>query len=152
MVFVLPGPLLTYLEFIGCRWGEIRAIGLDISKTFNEVWHAELLHKLTDYGVVDPILSILESFLQECSLKDVLDGQSSPLHDQCGSSSGISFGSILFLVFINDLPNEVLSRIGIYADNTTLYSILGMSGLFAQVESAGELELDLQSIVEWGDK
>ena len=33
----------------------------------------------------------------------------------------------LFLVFINDLPDEVLSRIGIYADDTTLYSSLGKS-------------------------
>ena len=40
----------------------------------------------------------------------------------------------------------------IYADDTTLYSSLGKSGLFATVESAGELELDLHSIVEWGDR
>ena len=55
-------------------------------------------------------------------------------------------GPTLFLVFINDLPDEVLSRIGICADDTTLYSSLG------KVESAGELEFDLRSIVEWGDR
>ena len=47
-----------------------------------KVWHARLLNKLKAYGVVGPILRILESFLQECLLKVVLDGQ----------SSGISFG------------------------------------------------------------
>ena len=89
---------------------------------------------------------LLASFLQESSLKVVLDGQSPPLY------------ITLFLVFINDLPGEVLSRIGIYADDITLYSSLGKSEFFEgkseffeNVESAGELELDLRSIVEWGD-
>ena len=45
--------------------GETRAIALDISKTFDKVWHAGLLHKLKAYGVVGPILNILKSFLQE---------------------------------------------------------------------------------------
>ena len=58
----------------------------------------------------------------------------------------------LYLIFINDLPNEVLSRIGISADDTSLYSSLGKSVFFEKVESAGELELDLHSIVEWGGR
>ena len=66
----------------GCRWrdagGEMSAIVLDISKAFDKVWHVGWLHKLKAYDVVGQILSILESFLQERSLKVVLDGQSSP--------------------------------------------------------------------------
>ena len=59
----------------------------------------------------------------------------------------------IFLVFITDLPDEVLSRIGIYADDTTLYSNLGKSVFFSEkVKSVGELELDLRSIMEWGDR
>ena len=46
----------------------------------------------------------------------------------------------------------MLSRIGIYADDTTLYSSLGKSGIFEKVESAGELERDLSDIVEWGNR
>ena len=41
--------------------GETRAIALDISKAFDKVWHAGLLHKLKSYGVVGPILGILVS-------------------------------------------------------------------------------------------
>ena len=59
--------------------GETRAIALDISKAFDKVWHAGLLHKLKGYGVVGRILRIFESFLQERSLKVVLEGHSSPL-------------------------------------------------------------------------
>ena len=67
-------------------------------------------------------------------------------------NAGVPQGSVLwptlFLVFIDDLPDEVISRIGIYADDTTLYSSL----FFAKVGLAGELKLDFGSIVEWGDR
>ena len=133
--------------------GETRAIALDISKAFDKVWHAGLLHKLKSYGVVGPILGILESFMIERSLKVVLDGQSSPLFCiNAGVPQGSVLGPTLFLVFINDLPDGMLSRIGIYADDTTLYSSLGKSGIFEKVESAGELERDLSDIVEWGNR
>ena len=93
-----------------------------ISKAFDKVWHAGLLHKLKAYGVAGSILSILESFLKDRSLKVVLDGQSSPLYNiNAGVPQGSVLGPTLFLVFINDLPDEVLSRIGIYADDTTLF-------------------------------
>ena len=101
--------------------GETNAIALDITNAFDKVWHTGLLHKLKSYGVVGPILRILESFLQERSLKVVLDGQTSPI-----TNAGVPQGS----VFINDLPDEVPSRIGIYADDTTLYSSLGKSVFF----------------------
>ena len=108
--------------------GERSALTLDITMAFDKVWHSGLPHKLKAYGVVGPILSILESFLQERSLKIVLDGQSSPFYI---TNAGVPWGSVLdptlFLVFINDLPDEVLSRIGIYADDTTLYSSLSKS-------------------------
>ena len=83
--------------------------------------------------------------MQELSLKVVLDGQSSPLVSPM--LEFLSFGVTLVPVFINDLP-DVVSRIGIDADDTTLSSSLGKSVL----KSAGEFELDLRSIVEWGDE
>ena len=95
---------------------------LDISKAFDKVWHARFLHKLKAYGVVGPILCILDSFLQERSLKVVLDGQTTSLYiSNAGVPHGSVLGLTLFLVFMNDLPDEVLSRIGIYADDSILF-------------------------------
>ena len=111
--------------------GETRDIVLDNSKAFDKVWDARLLHKLKAYDIVGQIPSILESFLQERSLKVVLDGQSSPLSiTNAGVPQGSVLGPTLFLVYINDLPGEVLSRIGIHADDTTRYSSLGKSVFF----------------------
>ena len=58
--------------------GETRdIIALDNSKAFDKVWHAGLLHKLKAYRIGGCILSIVVSFLQDRSMKVVLDGQSS---------------------------------------------------------------------------
>ena len=69
-----------------------RGIALDISKAFDKVRHAGLLHKLNAYGVWGSILSIIESFLQDPVIKVVLDGQSSTPHDING---GVPRGSVL---------------------------------------------------------
>ena len=45
--------------------GEDRAIALDISKAFDKVWHAYLLHKLKAYGVSGFVLVIIKSFLSD---------------------------------------------------------------------------------------
>ena len=131
-VFWCTADILTFLSDLIYNLldadGEIRAIA---SKAFDKVWHAGFLHKLKAYCVVDPILSILESFSQERSLKVVLDAQSSPLYNTNGGvPQGSVLGPTLFLVFINNLLDEVLSRIEIDADDTTLYSSLGKSGVF----------------------
>ena len=62
-------------------------------------------------------------------------------------------GPTLFLLYINDLPDDVICNIAIYADDTTLYSKSNQaSDLWQQLELASELESDLRDTVDWGRK
>ena len=57
------------------------------------------------------------------------------------------------LIYINDLPDDVICDIAIYADDTTLYSKCDQaSDLWQQLELASELESDLQDTVDWGKR
>ena len=73
------------------------------------------------------------------------------------ANGGVPQDSILgptpFLLYINDLPDDVICNIAIYADYTTLYSKCDQtSDLWQQLELASELESDLQDFVDWGRK
>ena len=136
------------------RPGTTRAVALDISKAFDRVWHVGLLHKLKSYGISGQILGLISSFLSNRRLRVVLDGKPS---QECPVNAGVPQGSILgptlFLLYINDLPDNVICNIGIYADDTTRYSKCDQaSDLWQQLELASELESDLRDPMDWGRK
>ena len=63
---------------------------------------------------------------------------------------GSTLGPTVFLLYINHLPDDVISNIAIYADDTTLYSKCHQaSDLWQQLELASELECDLRDTVDW---
>ena len=99
-----------------------RAVALHISKTFDRVWHAGLLHKFKGYGISGQVFG-LSFFLNNRWLQVVLDGKSS---QEYPGNAGVPQGSILdstfFLICINGIPGDDICNIGIYADDTILYS------------------------------
>ena len=127
------------------RSGATRAVALDISKAFDRVWHVSLLHKLKSYGISGQISGLISSFISNRWLLVVLDGKSSQEYPvNAGIPKGSTLGPILFLLYINDLPDDVMCNIAIYADDTALYSKCNQaSDLWQQLELASELESDL---------
>ena len=105
------------------RSGATRAVTLDISKAFDRLWHAGLPHKFKSYGISGQIFDLISSFVSNRRLQVVLDGKSS---QEYPANAGVPQASILcptlFLRYINDLPDNVICKIAISADDTTLYS------------------------------
>ena len=136
------------------RSGATRAVALDISKAFDRVWHAGLLHKHKSYGISGQIFGLISSFLSNRQLWVVLDGKSSQEYPvNAGIPHGSILGPTLFLLYISDHPDDVICNIAIYAYDTTVYSKCDQaSDLWQQLELASELESDLGDTVDWGRK
>ena len=71
--------------------GATHAVALDISKAFERVWHAGLLHKLKSYGILGQIFGLISSFFSNRRLEVVLDGKSS---QEYPVNAGVPQGSI----------------------------------------------------------
>ena len=81
------------------RSGATRAVALDISKAFDRVWHAGLLHKIRSYGISGQIFDLISSFLSNRRLQVVLDEKSSQEYPvNAGVCRGSILGPTLFLL------------------------------------------------------
>ena len=90
------------------------------TRAFDRVWHYGLLNKLKSYGISAEIFALISSFLSNRQLQVVLDGKSSQEYPvNLGVPQGCILGPTLFPPYINDFPDDVISDIAIYADDTT---------------------------------
>ena len=91
---------------------EVRGVFLDISKAFDRVWHKGLLHKLKCMGINENFKKLVESFLSNRYQRVVLNGQASSWDDvKAGVPQGSILGPLFFLIYINDLSENLKSAV-----------------------------------------
>ena len=104
---------------------DTRAVFLDISKAFDKVWHDGLLFKLKSYGISSCLFSVLEDFLdnhQQCVVLNEKNSNWSPV--TAGVPQGSVLGPLFFLRYINDLVDNVSSEAKLFADETSLFTVV----------------------------
>ena len=125
---------------------EVRGVFLDISKAFDKVWHDGIIYKLTQNGISGNLLNLLEDFLKERKQRIVLNGQVSTWKNiNAGVPQGSILGPLLFLVYINDLTEGLTTNVKLFADDTSLFSVVHDT----QTSAANDLNKDLEIINNW---
>ena len=123
---------------------QIDLILLDFSKAFDKVNHLKLLYKLHQHGIQDTTLQWVKSFLIGRRQSVLVNGDTS---DEVPVTSGVPQGSVLgpllFLLYINDLPENIVSQVRLFADDTAVYLTVNSS---TQQQT---LQEDLNRLQKW---
>ena len=124
---------------------KVRSAFLDTSNAFDKVWHKGLIFKLSQNCISGYLLDILSEFLSDRKQRVFLNGEKSTWENV---NTGVSQVSILipllFLIYINDLSGDLLSKTKLFADDTSLVNVVHDINT-----SANELNNDLKKVSNW---
>jgi hypothetical protein len=119
----------------------------DFAKAFDRVPHKRLIEKLKAYGIKGNLLVWIENFLSNRNQCVTINNVSSDtIEVTSGIPQGSVLGPILFIIFINDLPDVLNSYVKIFADDTKIFNVI------QSVESYNILQEDIRKIIDWTDK
>ena len=149
--FIQGRSCVTQLLKIMDTWTEILDEGYDVDvayldyrKAFDSVPYERLLIRFEGYGVKNPILGWIRNFLIGRSQRVVINSAKS---EWAPVTSGIPQGSVLrrvlFIFYVNDLPDIIHSSIQMFADDTIVFNKITCSC------DCEELQRDIDSLVEW---
>ena len=117
--------LLSYLDKcidIIVSGGVVDTIYFDFAKTFDSVPHERLLGKLKSYGINGNFLEWIKAFLSNRrQIVNVNGIKSDPAAVLSGIHQGSVLGPILFVIYINDLPEVVKCGTYLFADDTKTF-------------------------------
>ena len=142
--------MLCFLEEI-TKWidmgSPVDIIYLDFQKAFDKVPHQRLLLKLKAHGIGDSITDWIEQWLTDRRQRVVVDGEVSNWKSVLsGVPQGSVLGPILFLIYINDLDDNITSNVLKFADDTKLFRKVNTDG------DKQHLQNDLDRLVKWSEK
>ena len=117
---------------------------MDFAKAFDKVLHHRLFQKLERYGITGPVNTWIETFLKDRKQRVASEG----IYSDWGPViSGVPRGSviapILFLIYINELHNNLKSTVGLFADDTIIYMTISNG------TDATALQQDLDKLAKW---
>ena len=139
--------LLEYLNDVESMVDEgdcIDAMYLDCHKAFDTVPHKHLIAKLKDAGVKGQVLTWITNFLVNRKQRVVIGGNhSSWVRVRSGVPQGSVLGPTLFLIYINDLLNNLNSKGKLFADDAKIY------GRVRSDQDREMLQEDLDKLNEW---
>ena len=137
--------LLYIVHHIRSNWGIgkiTQGLFLDLSSAFEKVWHNGLIAKLNQIGVSGLCLNTISTYLSGRKQVVVVDGvKSDVLSVEAGVPQGSRLGPLLFIIYVNDIIDDLESDILIFADDTTLLA----SGS-DPAETAAILNRDIEKI------
>ena len=113
---------------------DTRGVFLDKSKAFDKVWHERLIYKLKSMEVSDSLLKFIQRFLSNRFQRVLPNGQTSEwLPVKVGVPQGSILGPLFFLIYINDLSENIESTVKLFADDTSLFSVVHNNNTSAEV-------------------
>jgi hypothetical protein len=117
---------------------------LDFAKAFDKVSHAKLIQKLEAYGVNNILVKWIESFLTGRKQRVIIGDNNSDWEDVTSSvPQGSVLGPLLFIIFINDLPDRVKNECRLYADDSKLI------GVIEKDDDVVDIQKDIDSMQNW---
>ena len=122
------------------------AVYLDFQKAFDTVPHQRLIYKVESYGIGKSIVDWIRDFLTDRRQRVALNGHFSQWSDvTSGIPQGSVLGPLLFVIYINDLPEAVVNTVRIFADDTKLY------GPVTTDDERELMQKDLNNLSEWSN-
>ena len=126
--------------------GVVDSVYLDFSKAFDTVPHRRLIAKLKAYGIDGEILKWIQEFLQGRTQEVMVNGCRSKADNVIsGVPQGTVLGPILFVIYINDLLDNIKSNGLMFADDTKLFRLV------SSYDDADALQADISQLEQWAD-
>ena len=103
---------------------EVRGVFLDLSKAFDKVWHDGLIYKLKSLGISGGLLKLIQNYLDNQFQRVLLMVKLLKETSKSRCSPGFNSWTTIFLVYINDICSNLSTNVKLFADDTSLFSIV----------------------------
>ena len=140
--------LLEFFEFVLDKLDTglpVDVIYFDFAKAFDKVSHSKLVSKLEDFGISGKILNWIKGWLSDRYQRVVINGQVSNWEKVLsGVPQGSVLGPLLFLLFVDDMDDSLMSGCLKFADDTKIFRQVGSENDLSAIQE------DIDKLGKWG--